>query len=424
MKRNILTKSIGTSACLFIILISTFYISPAQALPIFARQTQNACNMCHFQHFPKLKQFGRIFKANGLSLTTQTTIEDDNLSIPAALNATFFTRSKYTQTSDASVDRGGNLALPQEGSIFVGGRLGDGIGGIVEWGGPLLGTKLIFSQPMGAGSRMGATLFTTDALGPAYGFEIMNTGVVRNHNPFEQSSNILLGNVDNLELAQAATGVTIFGFKPGTGFITAALYAPDSNEAGLTNMDVNSDLSHYLRAAYMPQLENWELGLGIGLHGGTTRATVADGDFAARCQITAGETCAIHTSAMFVDFQAQGLLLNRETGLYFIYAQGDEPTSNSGQINLFAGDLGNSKPKGWGLDGEYSMTSRLHLIGTASNTDNGSHGNKKTAGVGLYYSIAQNISVQPMYEIIRGTQGVDIDGDSVNRVSLTLEADF
>jgi hypothetical protein len=408
---------------------SALYMESANAIPPFARQTDNPCGMCHFQHFPKLKQFGRIFKANGLSLSAQPRIEANDLSIPAYLNATFYTKSKAILSSSTTGNRKGRLAIPDEAAILVGGRLAEGVGGVVEWGGPLLSSKVIFSRPMAGAGRMGLTIFTTDGLGPGYGFEVMNTGAVRNHSPFEQSTKVILGSVDNLELAQAATGVAFFGFLPGKGYVTASLYAPDSNEAGLTNMDTGADLSHYLRAVYMPPLPDWDVGVGIGVYGGSTKATVASnsplvsgGDM--DCQVNAGEVCNINTQAWFIDAQAQSLLDGHELGIYFMYAQGDDPNSKAGEVNLFASSPGNSKPKGWGVDAEYSVLPHLHLLVSASRSDNGGVGDKKLLGFGLYFQIAQNIAIQPMIERSRGTQGVDTDGDPITQATVTLEADF
>jgi len=417
--------SAGLLFGIFVLVVTGLYSGQANALPPFARQTQNQCGMCHFQHFPKLRQFGRLFKASGLSLSAQPQIEADDLSIPAYLNATFYTKSKFTQTSDAAVTRKGSLAIPEEGSIFVGGRLAEGIGGIVEWGGPLLSTKMIFTREMGVAGRMGMTLFTTDALGPGYGFEVMNTGAVRNHNPFEQATKVTLGNVDNLELAQAATGVTVFGFAPGKGYVTATLYAPDSNEAGRTNMDTGAALSQYFRAVYMPQIPDWDVGVGVGVYSGSTKATLASGsDLISRCNVLANDVCTINTRARFVDAQAQGELNGHELGVYFMFAQGDDPGTKTGQVNLFGGSAGDAKPRGWGLDAEYSMTQHLHVTGSVGLSDNGGPGSKGMFGVGLYWQIAQNIALQPNLETFRGTQGVDSSGDPVNLATLTLEADF
>jgi hypothetical protein len=70
------------------------------------------------------------------------------------------------------------------------------------------------------------------------------------------------------------------------------------------------------------------------------------------------------------------------------------------------------------------MTRHLHLTGGVGLSDNGSAGDKKMAGLGLFWQIAQNIAVQPMFEVLRGTQGADSNGDAVNRTTVTLEADF
>lgn len=425
MHRELYRNTGGLLLVIAALIVTGFYTAPATALPQFARQTQNDCATCHFQHFPKLRPFGRLFKATGLSLSAQPEIEGKDLSIPAYLNASFYTKFKYQHTSDAAVTRKGSMTIPDEGSIFVGGRLAEGIGGIVEWGGPLLSAKLIFTREMGAAGRMGMSVFTTDALGPGYGFEVMNTGAVRNHNPFEQATKVTLGNVDNMELATAATGFTLFGFVPGTGYVTATLYAPDSNEAGLTNMDTGTSLSQYFRAVYMPQVRGWDVGVGAGLYTGATKATIADSNFATRCTlVAANDVCTINTRARFVDAQAQGELNGHDLGVYFMFAQGDDPGTKTGEINLFGGSAGDSRPKGWGVDAEYSMTRQLHLLGSVGLSDNGGAGNKKMAGVGLYWQIAQNIDLQPMFEISRGSQGVDSKGDPIDLATLTLEANF
>ncbi|MDH4276268.1 MAG: hypothetical protein OEW08_14640, partial [Gammaproteobacteria bacterium] len=135
----------------------------AYALPAFARQMQTECATCHVQHFSKLNAFGREFKASGYSMTNVKSIEGDGLSIAPNLNATFFMRSQYSQAKGQR----GVWAVPQEGAILMGGRLNDNIGGMIEWGGPLLGAKIAMSTPVG-GVRIGGTVFTTDALGPSF----------------------------------------------------------------------------------------------------------------------------------------------------------------------------------------------------------------------------------------------------------------
>jgi len=410
----------------FVLTLGSLFPQNAQALPAFSRQTGNECNTCHFQHFPKLSAFGRIFKANGLSLTAQDNIEGKDLSIPQTLNATFFIHSVATKESNKRA----TLELPGEAAILVGGRMAEGVGGVVEWGGPLLSTKISYTRPIGD-SRVGATAFTTDGIGPAYGFEVMNTGVVRNHSPFAQSANPTLGNNSNLELVGAATGIALFVFN-NDWFVNGTVYAPDSNVAGYTGMDVGGDMSTYLRAAYTPIIKGWETGIGAGIIRGRTKATITDSGDA---DIfggggTGGYIGTINTRAMFVDGQVQGQVGGKDLGVYFIYASGDDPTTAAqlaaNEVNRFGGVSGGDKPSGWGIDAEYSMLpDRLHLLASLGHHDNGSAGQsaKTSAGVGLYWKLAQNISLQPMVERYGGDQG-QVSGKDVNVTSVTLEADF
>jgi len=398
----------------------------AQALPAFSRQTGNECSSCHFQHFPKLTAFGRIFKATGLSMTVQDNVEGKDLSIPQNLNATFFAHSVATKESSQRA----RLELPGEAAILVGGRLAEGVGGVVEWGGPLLSTKFSYTRPVGD-NRVGVTAFTTDGLGPAYGFEIINTGVVRNHRPFGLSSSPTLGNNSNLELAGAATGVALFVFN-NNWFVNGTLYAPDSNVAGLTEMNVGGDLSTYLRAAYTPLIRGWDTSLGAGIIRGKTRATITDtGDadvFGGAG--SGGYLGTINTRAMFIDAQAQGQVAGKDIGVYFMYASGDDPTTAAqvaaNEVNLFGGVSGGDKPSGWGLDAEYSLLpDRLDLLATLGRHDNGTAGQsaRTSTGIGLYWKLAQNISLQPMLERFGGDQG-QVGGKNVNVTSVTLEAAF
>ncbi|HEY5604762.1 MAG TPA: hypothetical protein VIM41_16795, partial [Gammaproteobacteria bacterium] len=270
-------RRISNPAIIFCISILATFLLPsneASAVPAFARQMQMECSGCHFQHFPKLNAFGRSFKASGLSQTSQSTLDGENLSIPPNLNASFFMRSKYTDLKTDTNDPRGVWEVPEEAAILLGGRMADGIGGIVEWGGPLLSAKISMTTEMGP-ARAGMTLFTTDGLGAAYGFELMNTGAVRNHRPFERSSKPTLGNNPELELADAATGLA-FHAADTHWFVNATLFIPDSPEAGYSEMDASGNLAQYFRAAWLPSFGGWDMGIGGGVYAGKARVTTVD----------------------------------------------------------------------------------------------------------------------------------------------------
>lgn len=415
------SKTLRTWAAIATVAAGFFTTQSAQAVPAFARQMNAECSTCHYQHFAKLNAFGRAFKASGYSMTARPTLEGQELSIAENLNATFFLRSQYSKESTA--DRA-SWAVPNEAAILVGGRLAEGIGGMVEWGGPLLGAKVSFSKDMG-GTTVGTTLYTTDALGAGYGYDGSNTGAVRNQRPSERSSRPTLGNNANLELAGAATGLAFYASNP-SWFANISLYAPDSNEAGVTEMDAGTQLSRYARGmVFMNTAGGWEIGVGAGLYSGSTTATTVEDPDNPGFDVfglAVGEN-EIVTSAKFVDAQLQGIVGGRELGVYFMYGQGEEPKAD-GKAHLYAGV--NKKPKGWGLDAEYFVAQKLAVLASLGSHDNGTDNRdpKKTMGVGLYWKIAQNITLQPMYEKISGEQAEDEFGEDITQYTVTLEAAF
>src|SRR5471032_2191078 len=71
-----MTTGLHAAARLMVILVaSVAWIPLAQAVPSFARQTGMACEACHTV-FPELTHFGRVFKANGYTLTNTKQVRD------------------------------------------------------------------------------------------------------------------------------------------------------------------------------------------------------------------------------------------------------------------------------------------------------------------------------------------------------------
>ena len=46
-------------------------VQDAQAIPAFARKYDFACNVCHVPGFPKLNDFGNVFRDQGYQLGTE-----------------------------------------------------------------------------------------------------------------------------------------------------------------------------------------------------------------------------------------------------------------------------------------------------------------------------------------------------------------
>ncbi|MCK4705759.1 MAG: hypothetical protein KAT90_09780, partial [Gammaproteobacteria bacterium] len=104
----------------------------ANAVPAFARQTDMPCVSCHYQSFPALNTFGRIFRANGYIMTgSQKKIEGDDISLPSTLNASIITKIRYEYKGD---DNRGEVQWPDEAALLVGGRLSEDTGFLMELG--------------------------------------------------------------------------------------------------------------------------------------------------------------------------------------------------------------------------------------------------------------------------------------------------
>src|SRR6516164_9895433 len=56
------------AAVLAVAVICVVSVGPAEALPLYARQTGQQCAACH-NGFPELTPYGRLFKLNGYTFT-------------------------------------------------------------------------------------------------------------------------------------------------------------------------------------------------------------------------------------------------------------------------------------------------------------------------------------------------------------------
>ncbi len=108
----------------------------AEAIPAFASQTNMTCATCHFQHFPTLNAFGRSFKQGAYTMVGgQSLIQSDNLSLPVALNASLVTKLRYQKTNGtdkAIATNTGDLQLPDEAALIIGGRGSEDVGLLLE----------------------------------------------------------------------------------------------------------------------------------------------------------------------------------------------------------------------------------------------------------------------------------------------------
>jgi hypothetical protein len=105
--------------------------STANAIPLYARQTDQQCNACHAGgQFPELTPFGRKFKLTGYTMGTR---QDVPLAMMAVVSSTSVA-SKTPGTGDQEAD------FPQSGlthfttaSLLGGGKITDNVGLFGQW---------------------------------------------------------------------------------------------------------------------------------------------------------------------------------------------------------------------------------------------------------------------------------------------------
>ncbi len=123
---------------LVIIILLVSETRNAKAVPSFARQTGLSCTACH-NTFPELNSFGRQFKLNSYTLAGIKTIDatDANgvnklkLLTISSLSAMAQTSFNYLNKEQPGVQNG-NIAFPQQFSLFYAGEITPHIGAFVQ----------------------------------------------------------------------------------------------------------------------------------------------------------------------------------------------------------------------------------------------------------------------------------------------------
>jgi len=217
-------------------LIAPILPSTASAVPTFARQTGYPCEVCHFQFIPKLSSQGRKFKLGGFTEISpdRKLIEADGLSLPEMPGLSAVVRFRHLAEASNGVTTN-EAGFYDEAALWLGGRVGANIGAAWEWPGPAVSGKFVFLFANGDDAKGGMVLFTTDALGPFWGMETSNTGLVPNHRAFEGRDAVLTTRKDLYIGAGAASGMTFF--YGGDSFNAAlGLFAPVSSPGGAVDL--------------------------------------------------------------------------------------------------------------------------------------------------------------------------------------------
>lgn len=375
---------------LSIILLST----TSYAIPSYARQTGLSCVACHFQHFPTLNAFGRDFKANGYTLVmgkaNDNLINGARMSLPGNLNASLVTKFRYQKTNGANKSGGtnkGEFQLPDEAALFLGGRISKNIGFILEGqladnSSPFMASfKMPFTLDV-KGVKLSAIPFLTDGLGAAFGFELLNTGSVRNVRIWENRKDVSAQQY--LGTDGAATGLAFVAYKKW-GFFNYTLYTPvqGTNDAG--------KYLKYIRAALTPTVGDWDLGFGTQIWTGSTA-------------LDAGTTKK-SISVWSVDAQAQGALGTMPLGVYLSYGNAKKSSSVAGSIPNMVNSSTFDNKNAMSFSSELGIIPEIMTIGAAfRKANNGNVLNNKQNSItfAATYKVAQNVQFQLNHSIGSG----------------------
>lgn len=411
--------TIFTSVFVFILtalFVTVLLPSTVNAAPAFARQTGMNCAACHFQHFPALNAFGRSFKQGGYTMIGgQSMIQGEGNSLPIALNASLLTKLRYQKTNGSdktNAKNTGDLQFPDEAALLIGGRGNENIGFLLEASLKESGDannfnsfKIHFNYPID-GTNYGSVVFLTDAGGAPYGFELLNTGAQRFMRVAEErkatAAQQFIGGTGSPG-ASDAEGIAFVASRHNF-FVNATLWTPNHGSVALDSP------ATYLRAAYMPVIGGWDVGIGAQLFTGTAKRT----------NTTTGLSNDVDTDAWFIDGQAQGEIGSKPVGFYFTLG-----TAEAGTNNYF-----NNNPndqEAWSVLAEYGiMPKKMTIYLGYLDGDNGKAANNtdRRFTFGGTWMLGQNVELQLWNTSYTGSAYDPKPGGGDNLTSVMLFVGF
>jgi len=317
-------KMIFSAAAFALVAVSSIALAPttASAIPAFARQTGAACYSCHFQTFPAIKAFGRAFKMGSFTdVGDQALIEDDNLSIPAVLNATFVVKGNAVNTDVTNQASTTVYNVPTDAVLMMAGRIGSNTGAFIEFDGGAANWQLINSFDV-SGFKVGI-----GAAKAGFG----GSGVLELSNVFGQHGGVLFGKgISAIQAAGFSEDTTSIGAWIGNdlGVVQFALLAPAAATEGTVN--VGGSFGKLVRVIATLDVGGWDTLIGFG----TVTGSAGKGDTSGGLTATR-----IPMNLQFVDAQVQGEVGDMSIGIYGDWAHAKGKTSTTGSPNFYGGAL-------------------------------------------------------------------------------------
>lgn len=405
------------------VLAATAFAPEAAAIPSFARQTGMACTACHFQHFPVLNTFGMAFKAGGYTLMgAQGKVEGDHLSIPDTLNASVLVKLRYQKTNGAAPDvisgtttNSGQWQVPDEFSLFFGGRASENVGFVIESnmagvggnnGGTGTGFKLPFLFDAG-GAKVGAVPFWTDVLGMAHGFELSSSAMVRGLRWAEDRS--LISAASYIGMNSGPTTGVAFVARTEAFYVNLTRYSPIEAGGAGAGSGVNLK-SNWLRLAFTPTMGDMNMHIALGLASGKNN------------NIAGVEQ---ERKATILDFQGQTQLGGKDFSLYASYATAPGQSATTLVKNVW--NTGVNAKKAMQIGADLSVIPHtLHLGASFLSGDSGAATNNKTTGymVQAIYDMTQNIAFHLSMTKKSGSAFTVLPATGDSLMNAMLEASF
>jgi len=410
-------KTLLSAAAFAVVAVSAVAVAPttSEAIPAFARQTGAACLSCHFQTFPALTAFGRSFKYGAFTdVGEQALVEDENLSIPASLNATIVVRPQFASTktsanaalqaaaavttlaaaqgfvAPAGVVAGSaswtskTASLTADNVVLIAGRIGSNTGAFAELGGGAFGNiQLLNSYDMG-GFKLGWSIYNT-GFGSTAGLEVSN--VDGQHAGGLNMRQITASNQIDVLNGLSYAGASLWvANEMGFGSFSMLTSSAAVGGAGVAGPANGWKLAPQARLFFTPEVGGMDAGIGVTVISGKT----GDAQTVAALGLAAGTSVEIKKTA--VDAQLQGEIGETSFGIYADYATANG--SSATKVNLANKTTG--KFSGWSLRGTVKPLHNLILgvgYGSSKLTDGtvALSGFKRTIlNVAAEYEIYQN----------------------------------
>lgn len=108
----------------------------ANAIPIYARQTGQACVTCHLGGmYPQLTTYGRLFKLTGYTMGNRPNLSDLEVQKDAPPISIWLQMGRGFTNKNNVATTPGDTQNVQAVSLFSGGKITDNIGGFLQWTG-------------------------------------------------------------------------------------------------------------------------------------------------------------------------------------------------------------------------------------------------------------------------------------------------